>query len=133
MNNPSFDPNTAAAETVQDALPTPSVGCCQKMIAACKDMCHRFLGARVAVSYDVTTRILCGECGEKVQGQRASQGGNGTNAPKGKSSAADQNIMTKQGELALRLTDLVAGAVMICAVTSALSAVKCLCGCCRSK
>ncbi len=135
MNNQSFDPNTAAAEAemVQDALSASSVGCCKKMIAACKDMCHRFLGTRVAISYDMTTRIICGECGRKSQGQHATQGVSNTNAPKGKSSAADQNTMTKQGELELRLTDIVASAVMICAVTSALSAIKSLCGCCRSK
>ncbi len=86
-----------------------SVGCCQKMMTACKDLCNRFMSARMGISYDITTRIMSGE----EQGTPQGQQGN--------------NTMTKQGEMELRVADLAIGAIAMYALMTVMCAVKGMC------
>ena len=91
-----------------------SVGCCQKMMTACKDLCNRFMSARVGISYDVTTRMICGEGQGTAQGQ------------------PNNNVMTKQGEMEIRMADLAIGTAGVCAFMTVMCAVKRMC-CCKGK
>ncbi len=114
-----YDPAASAGSgTANETQSASSVGCCQKMMTACKDMCNRFMAARVGISYDITTRMMSGEERDNTRGQQG------------------PNTMTKQGELEIRVADLTIGAVMICAVMSMMCAVKSLCcgkGCSKHK
>ena len=89
-------------------------GCCSKMMIACKDLCNRFMSARLGISYDISTRIVGGEEQETSQGQQCN------------------NAMTKQGEMEIRMADLAIGAVVACAFMSVMCAVKRMC-CCKGK
>ena len=88
--------------------------CCSNMMIACKDLCNRFMSARLGISYDISTRIKGGE------GQGLSQ------------EQQSNNVMTKQGEMEIRMSDLAIGAVVTCAFMSVMCAVKRMC-CCKGK
>lgn len=152
MNDNQYqDQNDPAASVGSETAQTPSAGgsgdygtnassgsCCQKMMAACKDMCNRFMSARVGISYDITTRIIGGEGQGSAQGNHAAtqKGQSPSSSMSNAQGQQGNNTMTKQGELELRVADLTIGAMMLCAVMSVMCAIKGMCcgkGCCKCK
>ena len=94
---------------------TEPSGCCQKMMAACKDMCTRFLDARIAVTYSISTDI-----------KKASDG----KAPEkasGKTQAGCKNSMVKEGSMEIRALDLTVGMMVACAFMSVMAMIKGFC------
>ena len=108
----------------------PSAAACSdkqnrpQMVCLFKDMYTRFVGARISVSYHITTQV------GKAQG--ASNNADNGQASPSASSSVSPGTMTKQGTLELRPLDVAVAAMMICAISSLCMTLKGMCkGTCR--
>ncbi len=117
MNDTTLSPATANNGLPNDTAMIEKSSCCQRMIAACKDMCTRFLDSRISVSYNITTQLRrASERGTEKNGKQASGG-------------TSPCTMAKQGTMELRPLDLAASAMLICVLSSVCVAIKCMCKC----
>lgn len=78
---------------------------CAKIKVVCSDMLDRFLSSGIAIDYDVTTKMLRNHA-DAAHDETADSGQSPTNE------------MRKQGSLIIRSVDLMAGAMVMCAMSS---------------